>query len=41
MDFTGRPSTSAVYVEPAGVASDDDLADWVGRGVAFVTSGHV
>jgi hypothetical protein len=41
MAFTGRPSTGAVYVEPAGVASDVDLADWVGRGLAFVTSGHV
>jgi TfoX/Sxy family transcriptional regulator of competence genes len=35
MDFTGRPSRGMVYVAPAGVADDADLARWVERGVAF------
>lgn len=33
MDFTGRPMRGMVYVEPAGVASDADLARWVERAV--------
>jgi TfoX/Sxy family transcriptional regulator of competence genes len=37
MDFTGRPSRSAVYVAPAGVVDDGDLAVWVGRGVSNAT----
>lgn len=38
MDFTGRPMTGMVYVEPAGIASDEDLLGWVERGVAFAAS---
>jgi TfoX/Sxy family transcriptional regulator of competence genes len=34
MDFTGRPSRGMVYVEPAGIASDEALERWVLRGVA-------
>lgn len=33
MDFTGRPSRNMVYVAPAGVTSDADLARWVDRAV--------
>lgn len=35
MDFTGKPLTGFVYVEPQGVAEDEDLAAWVERGVGF------
>lgn len=39
MDFTGRPSRGMVYVAPAGIAADADLARWVERGVAFASGG--
>lgn len=29
MDFTGKPMNGYVYVEPAGLAEDTDLAAWV------------
>src|SRR5262245_39287362 len=35
MDFTGTPSATMVYLEPAGSA-DDALAGWITRAVAFV-----
>ena len=35
MDFTGKPMRGWIIVEPAGYASDDDLAAWVQRGVDF------
>jgi TfoX/Sxy family transcriptional regulator of competence genes len=38
MDFTGRPSRGMVYVEPAGVRSDADLARWVDRAVHAVAA---
>jgi TfoX/Sxy family transcriptional regulator of competence genes len=38
MDFTGRPTRGMVYVAPAGVAADDDLAQWVVNGAAFAAS---
>lgn len=38
MDFTGRPARGMVYVEPAGVASEADLARWVERAVRVATS---
>jgi TfoX/Sxy family transcriptional regulator of competence genes len=37
MDFTGRPMRGMVYVDPAGVASDADLARWVERAVRVAT----
>ena len=37
MDFTGRPIHGMVYVEPAGVRSDVDLARWVERAVNVAT----
>ncbi|HKY14817.1 MAG TPA: TfoX/Sxy family protein [Microthrixaceae bacterium] len=38
MDFTGRPSRSMVFVQPAGVATDEGLDTWVRRGLAFAQS---
>jgi TfoX/Sxy family transcriptional regulator of competence genes len=35
MDFTGTPSATMVYLEPAGCA-DATLASWIARAVAFV-----
>ena len=36
MDFTGKPLSGMVYVEPAGFADDADLALWLERCAAFV-----
>ena len=33
-DFTGRPTRGMVYVAPSGVATEDDLRDWVERSLA-------
>ncbi|MCH7488478.1 MAG: TfoX/Sxy family protein [Chloroflexi bacterium] len=38
MDFTGRPMKGMVFVGPEGYESDDGLAAWVERGVAFALS---
>jgi TfoX/Sxy family transcriptional regulator of competence genes len=38
MDFTGRPMRGMVYVAPAGVATDADLARWVDRAVNAATT---
>ncbi len=38
MDFTGRPSRGMVYVAPAGVAADAELARWVEAGAAYAIS---
>ena len=38
MDFTGRPLTGMVYVDPSGYRTDADLATWVQRGVDFVST---
>jgi TfoX N-terminal domain len=35
MDFTGRPMTGMLFVEPAGL-EDDALRTWARRAVAFV-----
>ena len=35
MDFTGRALKGMVYVGIDGFESDEDLAAWVGRGMAF------
>src|SRR5438046_9238836 len=37
MDFTGRPLTGMVYVDPAGYETNAALAKWVERGVNFVS----
>ncbi len=38
MDFTGKPMKSMVYVEPAGLTSEEDLRGWVQRAVAYVST---
>jgi TfoX/Sxy family transcriptional regulator of competence genes len=38
MDFTGRPMRGMIYVGVEGIATDADLAEWVGRGLAFAAS---
>lgn len=38
MDFTGRPMKGMVYVGAEGISSDDELAAWVERGIAFAES---
>ncbi len=38
MDFSNRPMRGFVYVEPDGVATDADLAEWVAAGVSFAES---
>jgi hypothetical protein len=38
MDFTGRPMRGLVFVDPAGVAEDEDLVAWLDRCVAFAGS---
>jgi TfoX/Sxy family transcriptional regulator of competence genes len=39
MDFTGRPMRGMVYVSPAGIESDADLARWVDLAVAVAVKG--
>lgn len=36
MDFTGKPMSTMVFVEPAGTASDTALAGWVARALSYV-----
>jgi TfoX/Sxy family transcriptional regulator of competence genes len=38
MDFTGRPMKGFIFVDSAGLESDNDLERWVGRGVDFALS---
>ena len=38
MDFTGKPMRGFIYVEPRGVATDDQLGAWVERGMRFARS---
>lgn len=38
MDFTGKPLTGFVYVDPPGFAEDADLAAWVELCLAFTRS---
>jgi TfoX/Sxy family transcriptional regulator of competence genes len=37
-DFSGRATKGAVYVAPAGIASDEDLSSWVDAGVGYALS---
>ena len=37
-DFTGREMRGWVYVDHPGLSSDEGLADWVDRSLAFVES---
>lgn len=34
-DLTGRPMKGWVLIAPGGVATENDLRSWVGRGVEF------
>ena len=36
MDITGKVMRGWVRVDPEGIADDDDLKDWINRGVKFV-----
>ena len=38
MDFTGRPMGTMVFVEPAGIASEEALAGWVARALDHVST---
>ena len=38
MDFTGRPMKGFVFVDPAGLDSDEQLKEWVNRGLEFVST---
>ena len=38
MDFTGKPMKGYLYVEPAGIESDEALAAWLDDCIAFVTT---
>ena len=34
-DMTGRPMRGFIYVAAEGIATDDGLATWAGKGVAY------
>jgi TfoX/Sxy family transcriptional regulator of competence genes len=38
MDFTGRPMTGMVFVDPPALATEEMLRAWVARGAAYATS---
>jgi TfoX/Sxy family transcriptional regulator of competence genes len=38
MDFTGKPMKSMVYVDPAGLESEEALRQWVRRAVSYASS---
>ena len=38
MEFTGRSMKGMVFVDPDGLESDEELSDWVERGVEFALS---
>lgn len=38
MDFTGKPMKNIVYVEPAGIETDDQLAGWVDACAGYALS---
>jgi hypothetical protein len=38
MDFTGRALKGLVYVAPAAIRTDRQLAGWLNQGVDFVSS---
>jgi len=37
-DLTGRPMKGWILVDASGCAEDDDLTQWIGRGIAFARS---
>lgn len=38
MDFTGRPMTGMVFVDPPAIATDAMLSAWVTRGARFAST---
>ena len=38
MDFTGRPMKGMLYIDAAGIATDEALTDWVQWGINFAGS---
>ncbi len=38
LDMSGRPMKNWILVAPSGIQSDEELAEWVGRGVGFARS---
>ena len=38
MDFTGRSMRGMVFVSEEGISEDDDLRDWLQRGIDFAGS---
>jgi TfoX/Sxy family transcriptional regulator of competence genes len=38
MDFTGRPLSGFVYVEPKGYSTEESLLAWVNKGLKFASS---
>lgn len=36
MDFTGKPMSTMIFVDPAGIADDEDLRSWIERAIGFV-----
>jgi len=38
MDFTGKPLTGFIYVDPEGFDSDQAMASWVNMSLDFVTA---
>jgi TfoX/Sxy family transcriptional regulator of competence genes len=38
MDFTGRSMRGMVFVSEDGISEDEDLGDWLQRGIAFAGS---
>ena len=38
MDFTGRPMTGMVFVDPPALATDASLGEWVSRGARYAAS---
>ena len=38
MDFTGKPLKGLIYVDPEGIAEDEDLTSWVDRCMTFIGS---
>ena len=37
MDFTGRPMKGIVYVDSDGLAEDEQLGQWLGMGLEYVS----
>ena len=38
MDFTGRPMRGMVFVSEDGISEDEDLDEWLNRGIVFARS---